>query len=160
MQEYLQEPEEQIKENLIPSLTGKNTVTTTDRILFSLPVRNGGLNITLPEGSINNVRWSKSLGDCLSNPDPMTAQNSQHRIRRVIREEKKDVDGKNRQSQTGCHGRSALRPATGVGERGIQLAQHLTSQKIRLLINENGVPRWSCNSLWMGTEEHPSIMSM
>ena len=91
MEEYLQEPEKHIKENLIPSLTGKNTVTTTDRILFSLPVRNGGLNISLPEDNINNLRWSKSLGDCLSNADPMTAENSQHRIKRVIREEKKKM---------------------------------------------------------------------
>ena len=37
---------------------------------------------------------SKSIGDCLSNADPMTAENSRHRIKRVIREEKKDVDGK------------------------------------------------------------------
>ena len=92
----------------------------------------------------------------------MTAENSQHRNTngRVMREEKKMLTEKNRQSETGCHGRSALRPATGVGERGIQLAQRLTPQKIRLLINEDGVPRWSCNSLWMGTEEYPCIMSM
>ena len=59
------------------------------------------------------------LGDCMSNADPMTAENSQHRIKRVIREEKKGMlTEKNRQSETGCHGRSALRPATCVGERG------------------------------------------
>ena len=82
--------QETSQENLIPSLPGKNTATTTNIILFSLPVRNGGLNITLPEDKIN-LRWSKSLGNCLYNVDPMTAENAQHRIKPVI---KRDVDGK------------------------------------------------------------------
>ena len=82
MEEYLLEPEKLIRENLNPSLTGKNTVTTTDRILFSLPMRNGGLNITLPEDNKNNLRWAKSLGNCLYDVDPLTAENSQHSIKR------------------------------------------------------------------------------
>ena len=72
-------------------MTGNNTVTTTDRILLSLTVRNGDLNISLPDENIIKLRLSKSLGDCLSNADPMTAENSQQRIKRVIREEKKEV---------------------------------------------------------------------
>ena len=72
---------------------------------------------------------------------------------------KKDVDGRNRQSEIRCYGRKQF-PATGVGERGIQLAQRITPQKIRFLINEDAVSRWSCNSIWMRTEEYPSIMSM
>ena len=40
------------------------------------------------------------------------------------------------------------------------MARRPTSQKIRLLINEDVVPRRSCNSLWMGTEEYSSIMPM
>ena len=94
MEEYLQEPEKQIKENLISSLTGNNTVTTTDRILFSLPIRNGGLNISPPEDHINILRWSEFLGDFLSNADPMTAENSQHRIKLVIIEKMRVFDGK------------------------------------------------------------------
>ena len=92
MEEYRKsslDPEKQIKEN--PSLTGDNTVTTTDRLLLSLPARNGGLNISLLDENIIKLRLSKSLGDCLANADPMTAENSQHRIKRVIREEKKEV---------------------------------------------------------------------
>ena len=36
-------------------------------------------------------------------------------------------------------GRSTLRPANGVGEKGIQLSQRLTPCRIRFLINEVGV---------------------
>ena len=54
-------------------------------------MRNGGLNITLPEDNQKNLRWFKFLGDCLYDVDPMTAENSQQRIKRVIREEKKEI---------------------------------------------------------------------
>ena len=87
MEEYLQEPEELIGESSILSLTGKKTVTTTDRILF-FTGEEWSPNITLPEDK-NNLRWSKSLGDCLYDDDPMTAENSQHSIKRAIREEKR-----------------------------------------------------------------------
>ena len=120
-------------------------------------MRNGGLNITLPEDSINTVRWAKSLGDCLSNADPMTAENSQHRIKRVIREENKEMltekIGKVKMPLK-------ITSTPWRRKKGHPIGSMLTPQEIRLLINEDGVPRWSCNSLWMETEEYPSIVSM
>ena len=121
-------------------------------------MRNGGLIITLPKDNKKNLRWSKSFGDCLYDAIPTRAENSQQRIQRVIGEKNGNVDGKTEQSETSRQGKSALHHATGVGERGIQLAQRLA--KIRFLINEDGVPRRFCNSIWMGTKEYPSIMSM
>ena len=44
--ENLQETEKLIKNKLIPALTGKQEVSEDDRLLFSLPVRDGGLNIS------------------------------------------------------------------------------------------------------------------
>ena len=60
--------------------------------------------------------------------DPMAADN---RGLGALREKKKgNVAGKTTESETRRHERSALRPATGVGERGIQLAQRFTPHKI------------------------------
>ena len=47
--ENLQETKKLIKNKLIPALTGKQEVSEDDRLLFSLPVRDGGLNISLSE---------------------------------------------------------------------------------------------------------------
>ena len=46
--ENLEETERKIKENLIPAITGRSDITDEERSLFSLPVRDGGLNIVHP----------------------------------------------------------------------------------------------------------------
>ena len=48
----------------------------------------------------------------------------------LYEKKKGNVAGKTTQSETRSLKRSALRPATGVGVRGIQLAQRLTPHKI------------------------------
>ena len=88
MEVYLQEPEKLIRENLILSRTGKNTVTTTDIILFFNGEKWRSQH-ALPEENQNNLRCSKSVGNWLYEADPMKAENSQQRIKRVIREGKR-----------------------------------------------------------------------
>ena len=45
MERLLQETEKTISEKLLPALSGKTTHTEEQRLLFSLPLKNGGLNI-------------------------------------------------------------------------------------------------------------------
>ena len=49
MLENLQETEKHIKNKLKSALTGKQEIFDEERFLFSLPIRDGGLNIILPE---------------------------------------------------------------------------------------------------------------
>ena len=149
-----QEPEKLIRENLIPSLTRNKIVTTVDRIFVLQLVRNGGLNITLTEHNKNNLRWSKSL--CLYNADPMTAEYSQHRIKRVMRE--KDIAEK-KQSWNKAPRKINTTPCNWRRRKGHPVGSTPYPQKIRVLVNEDWVPRRSCISTWIGTKEYLSIMS-
>ena len=40
--------EDVIRHHFIPAVTGRNTITDEERNLFSLPIRDGGLGITIP----------------------------------------------------------------------------------------------------------------
>ena len=83
--ENLQETEKLIKNKLIPALTGKQEVSEDDRLLFSLPVRDGGLNISLPEDRQQEINWSREMSSCLENDD---AELQQTVVIKQIRKEK------------------------------------------------------------------------
>ena len=67
--ENLQEAEKRFENKLIPALTGKQYVSEDDRPLFSLPVRDGGLNISLSEDRLQEINWSREMSSCLKNDD-------------------------------------------------------------------------------------------
>ena len=71
----LEETERKIKENLIPAITGKSNITDEERSLFSLPVRDGELNIVHPEDSVE-LNFSRQMAACLDNDDDPEAQQS------------------------------------------------------------------------------------
>ena len=70
---------------MIPALTGKQEVSEDDRLLFSLPVRDGGLNISLPEDRLQEINWSREMSSCLENDD---AELQQTVVIKQIRKEK------------------------------------------------------------------------
>ena len=70
---------------MIPALTGKQEVSGDDRLLFSLPVRDGGLNISLPEDRQQEINWSREMSSCLENDD---AELQQTVVIKQIRKEK------------------------------------------------------------------------
>ena len=82
----LEETERKIKENLIPAITGKNDITDEERSLFSLPVRDGGLNIVHPQDRVEELNWSRQMAACLDNDDDPETQQSL--IVKQIRKEK------------------------------------------------------------------------
>ena len=71
----LEETERKIKENLIPAITDKSNITDEERSLFSLPVRDGELNIVHPEDSVE-LNFSRQMAACLDNDDDPEAQQS------------------------------------------------------------------------------------
>ena len=74
--ENLEETERKIKENLIPAITGRSNITDEERSLFSLPVRDGGLNIVHPEDRVEELNWSRQMAACLDNDEDAEAQQS------------------------------------------------------------------------------------
>ena len=84
--ENLEETERKIKENLIPAITGRSDITDEERSLFSLPVRDGGLNIVHPEDRVEELNWSRQMAACLDNDDDAEAQQSSI-VKQVRKEE-------------------------------------------------------------------------
>ena len=84
--ENLEETERKIKENLIPAITGRSDITDEERSLFSLPVRDGGLNIVHPEDRVEELNWLRQIAVCLDNDDDAEAQQSS--IVQQVRKEK------------------------------------------------------------------------
>ena len=65
--ENLQETEKHIKSKLIPALTGKQE-TSDDERSSPLPVRDGGLTISLPE-HLQEINGSREMASCLESDD-------------------------------------------------------------------------------------------
>ena len=70
----------------VPAITGKSNITDEERSLFSLPVRDGGLNIVHPEDRVEELNFSRQMAACLDNDDDPEAQQSL--IVKQIRKEK------------------------------------------------------------------------
>ena len=91
--ENLEETERKIKENLIPAITGRSNITDEERSLFSLPVRDGGLNIVHPEDRVEELNWSRQMAACLDNDEDAEAQQSSI-VKQVRKENTAKIKGK------------------------------------------------------------------
>ena len=63
-----------ISQNLIPNIIGNETNAMKFRDIFSLPTREGGLNIVLPGDRDKDYERFVTLSNCLSNADPIEAE--------------------------------------------------------------------------------------
>ena len=88
MEPFFHETELDISEKLLPALTGRISHNENQRLLFSLPLRNGGLNILLPGDRSQDYERSKLMSNCLDEADPLTAENAQFKIMRNVKKEK------------------------------------------------------------------------
>ena len=88
MEPFLQETEKMISEKLLPALTGKTTHTEEQRLLFSLPLKNGGLNILSPDDRAGDYSRSVALSECLSGMEPLAVENSQYKFLREFKKQK------------------------------------------------------------------------
>ena len=66
MEPFLQKTEKAIAEKLLPALTGKTAHTKQHCLLFSLPLKNGGLNILSPDDRTGEYSRSVTLSECLN----------------------------------------------------------------------------------------------
>ena len=73
----MNEPEQVIVDSLLPNLIGNGVDKRKYQEVFSLPVRDCGLNIMLPRDCDEEFQRSKAVSVCLENPDPFDCELSQ-----------------------------------------------------------------------------------
>ena len=78
--ENLEKCENNIKEQLLPNLVCKDTLTPQFREISYLSLKMGGLKIKLPSDHESYLEWSKETSLVLESQDPVTAVTQQERI--------------------------------------------------------------------------------
>ena len=86
----MNESEQVITGSLLPNLIGNGVDTRKYREAFSLPVRDGGLNIMLPRDRDEEFQRSKAVSVCLENPDPFDCELSQQQMLNQFKMDKSD----------------------------------------------------------------------
>ena len=87
----MDETEKNVRQQLLPSITGKNHITDEDRNLFALPLRMGGLDLLSNTDFSKNYEWSRVICDPLENTDTEIAETEQTLINRNIKTEKQNI---------------------------------------------------------------------
>ena len=86
----LREAEKIIDKNLIPSMLNHPSYSDRYRKVFSLPLKEGGLNILLPEDRANEYERSIRVCEPLQNQNAIDAEFYQEKILQKIRKEKQE----------------------------------------------------------------------
>ena len=87
----MDEIEKNVRQQLLPSITGKNHITDEDRNLFALPLRMGGLDLLSNTGFSKNYKWSRAICDPLEKSDTEIAETEQTLLNRNIKTEKQNI---------------------------------------------------------------------
>ena len=87
----MDEIEKNIRQQLLPSITGKNHITDEDRKLFALPLIMGGLDLLSNTDFSENYEWSRAICDSLENSDTEIAETEQTPIKRNIKTGKENT---------------------------------------------------------------------
>ena len=87
----MDEIEKNVRQQLLPSITGKNHITDEDRNLFALPLRMGGTDFLSHKDFSKNYEWSRAICDPLENSDTELAETEQTLIKRHIKTEKQNI---------------------------------------------------------------------
>ena len=80
-----------LRQQLLPSNTGKNHITDEDRNLFALPLRTGGLEFLINTDFSKNYEWSRAICDPFENSDTEILETEQTLINRTIKTEKQNI---------------------------------------------------------------------
>ena len=87
----IDETEKNGRQQLLPSITGKNHITDEDRNLFALPLKMGGLDLLSNTDFSKSYEWSRVICDTLENSDTEIAETEQTLINRNIKTEKQNI---------------------------------------------------------------------
>ena len=87
----MDEIEKNIRQQLLPSIAGKNDITDEDRSFFALTLRMGGLELLSDTDFSRNYEWSRVICDPLKNSDPVGAETEQILMDRNIKTERQNI---------------------------------------------------------------------
>ena len=84
----MDEFEKNVRQQLLPSITGKSHITDEDRNIFALPLRMGGLDLLSNKDFSKHYEWSRAICDPLENSDTEIDETEQTLINTNIKTEK------------------------------------------------------------------------
>ena len=87
----MDEFEKNVRQQLLPSITGKNHITDEDRNIFALTLRMGGLDLLRYRDFSKHYEWSRAICDPLENSDTEIAETEQTLINLNIKTEKHNI---------------------------------------------------------------------
>ena len=87
----MDEKEKNVRQQLLPSITGKNHITDEDRNLFALPLRVRGLDLLSNTDFSRTYEWSQAICDPLETSDPELAKTEQSLKNRNIKTERQNI---------------------------------------------------------------------
>ena len=87
----MNEIEKNVRQQLLPSITGKNHITDENRSFFALTLRMGGLELLINTDFSRNYEWPRAICDPLQNIDPEKAETEQTIIIRNIKIERHNI---------------------------------------------------------------------
>ena len=83
--------EKNVKQQLLPSITGKSHITDEDRSLLALPLTMGESELLSNTDFSRNYELSRAIRDPLENSDPEIAEKKQNLINRNIKTERQNI---------------------------------------------------------------------
>ena len=134
----MDEIEKNIREQLLPSVTGKQHITDEDRSLFALPLKMGGLDLLSNREFSRKYEWSRAICDPLENSDPKKAETEQSLINRNMKTERQNItlSEKAKITENGSAEKKTDNKSS-VTERSIELAKQATLRKCNFSLNKS-----------------------
>ena len=118
-----------VRQQLLPSITGKNHITDEDRSLFALPLRMVGLDFPSNADFSRNYEWSQAICDPLENSEPEIAETEQTLMNRNIKNERQIITLSKRQKLWKIALQKKTDGKSSVTEMSIELTQRATLKK-------------------------------
>ena len=132
------EIEKNVRQQLLPSITGKNHLTDEDRRFFALPLRMGGIDLLSNTDFSKNYEWLRAICDPLENSDTEIAETEQTLINRNIKLRNRTSHSEKRLK---TYGKLLIREKTdnksSVTERSIELAKRAPPNKYTFSLNRS-----------------------
>ena len=126
-----------VRQQLLPRITGKNHVTDEYRNIFALPLRMGGLDLFSNTDFCKNYEWSRAICDPLENSDTEIIETEQTLINRNIKSEKQNITlYKKAKIRESCSSEKTDK-ISSVTERSIELANRAPPKKYNFALNKS-----------------------
>ena len=128
--------EQNVRQQLVSGITGKNHITEEDRNLLALPLRMGGLDLLSYTDFSRNYEWPQVICNPLVNSDPEIAEMEQTLVNRNIKTKRQNITLQKRLKLWKIARQKKMDNNSSVTERSIELAKRATLKKYNFSLNK------------------------